>query len=63
MIIVDMITCSIFGYIYLNDLKLRIKKFHLFLQLIVISIDSIFYDDAMCQQGVIINSQYHDSWH
>jgi hypothetical protein len=56
-----MITCSIFGYIYLNDLKLRIKKFHLFLQLIVISNDSIFNDDAMCQQGVIISSQYHDS--
>jgi hypothetical protein len=51
--IVIMTTCSIFKYvitfefilIYLNDLKLIIKKYHLFLQLITTNNDSISKDD------------------
>jgi hypothetical protein len=51
-----------FILIYLNDLKLGIKKYHLFLQIIAINNDSISMTmiwHAMCQQNVIINNQPH----
>ncbi len=56
-----------FLLIYLNDLKLAIKKYHLFLQLITINSDSNFYDDDVGGQfqlqGVqlVVNFMTHDT--
>ncbi len=46
--IVNMTTCSIFGiYIYLNDLKLGIRKYHLLLQLVATNENSISNDNSV----------------